>query len=215
MYVPAHFRVDDRATLRAFMRAHAFATLVTVVDGAPFATHVPLLVDGEGDAIVLRGHVARANPQWRTLEEQEALAVFSGPHAYISPSWYAAAQSVPTWNYTAVHALGRGRLVTERAGVLDVLRRLTDTEESRFAEPWSMERLSEDYVEGMMRAIVAFEIPVARLEGKYKLSQNRGDADRNGVAGALAASDDPATRGVAALMDAPAGAPGAAGSRRR
>jgi transcriptional regulator len=204
VYVPAHFRIDDSLVLRAFMRAHAFATLVTVVDGAPFATHLPLLVDGEGDAFVLRGHVARANPQWRTLEEQDALAIFSGPHAYVSPAWYTVEQSVPTWNYTTVHALGRGRLLTERADVMDVLRRLTDTEEGRFARPWSMDRLTDDYVESMRRAIVAFEIPVTRLEGKYKLSQNRGGADRDSVADALATSDDPAARGVAALMGAPA-----------
>jgi transcriptional regulator len=202
VYVPAHFRIDDRAELRAFMRAHAFATLVTVVDGAPFATHIPLLIGGEDDALVLRGHVARANPQWRTLEEQDALAIFSGPHAYVSPSWYTAAQSVPTCNYTAVHALGRGRLLSERAEVMDVLRRLTDAEEARFARPWSMERLSDDYLEGMRRAIVAFEIPVTRLEGKYKLSQNRSAADRAGVADALGASADPAAREVAELMRA-------------
>ncbi len=202
MYVPAHFRIDDRAELRAFMRAHAFATLVTVVDGAPFATHVPLLVDGEDGGLVLRGHVARANPQWRTLEEQDALAIFSGPHAYVSPSWYTVAQSVPTWNYTAVHALGRGRLLSERAEVMDVLRRLTDTEEARFAQAWSVDRLSEDYLEGMRRAIVAFEIPVTRLEGKYKLSQNRSAADQAGVAGALGASADPTAREVAELMRA-------------
>ncbi len=113
MYVPGHFRVDDPETLRAFMRAHAFATLVTVVDGAPFATHVPFLVDDakggeEAAGLVLRAHVARANPQWRTLEEQDALVIFSGPHAYVSPAWYGAAESVPTWNYTAVHAYGAG-----------------------------------------------------------------------------------------------------------
>ncbi|MEA2663629.1 MAG: transcriptional regulator [Candidatus Eremiobacteraeota bacterium] len=202
MYVPAHFRIDDRAALRAFMRAHAFATLVTVADGAPFATHLPLLVDGAGDELVLRGHVARANPQWRTLEEQDALAVFTGPHAYVSPSWYTVAQSVPTWNYTAVHASGRGRLLTERGAVMDVLCRLTDTEEARFAQPWSVDRLSEDYLDGMRRAIVAFEIPVARLDGKYKLSQNRSAADRTNVSDALGASADPSAREVAELMRA-------------
>ena len=202
MYLPAHFRVDDGATLRAFMRAHAFATLVTVVDGAPFATHLPLLVDGDGDELVLRGHVARANPQWRTLAEQDALAIFSGPHAYVSPAWYTVAQSVPTWNYTAVHASGRGRLLTERDDVMDVLRRLTDGEEANFAQPWSMDRLSEESVDGMRRAIVAFAIPVARLDGKYKLSQNRSAADRTGVADALLTSRDAGASEVAELIRA-------------
>ncbi len=208
MYVPAHFRIDDVATLRAFMRAHAFAALVTVVNGAPFATHLPLLIDGEGDELVLRGHVARANPQWRTLEDQDALAIFSGPHAYVSPSWYTVAESVPTWNYATVHAIGRGRLLTERTGVMDVLRRLTDGEEARFEQPWSIDRLTEDYVDGMRRAIVAFEIPVTRLEGKYKLSQNRIPADRTGVAEALTASGDPTARDVALLMRVQRGSSG-------
>jgi transcriptional regulator len=209
VYVPAHFRIDDDATLHAFMRAHAFATLVTLVDGAPFATHLPLLVDadGDGDELILRGHIARANPQWETLEDQDALAIFSGPHAYVSPTWYTSAQNVPTWNYTAVHALGRGRVLTERADVMDVLRRLTDREEARFTQPWSIERLPEDYVESLRRAIVAFEIPVTRLEGKYKLSQNRSAADQTGVADTLGASIDPTAREVAALMR-----PGTAGS---
>lgn len=200
MYVPASFRIADAGTLRAFMKAHAFATLVTMVDGAPFATHLPILVDGEGDEVVLRGHVARANPQWRTLEEQDAMVIFTGPHGYVSPAWYATVPSVPTWNYTAVHAYGRARILTERDDVWDTLRRLTDAEEARFAQPWSIDRLSEEYVDGMRAAIVAFAIPVARLDGAYKMSQNRTAADRGGVAAALAASPDPTARDLAALM---------------
>jgi transcriptional regulator len=205
VYVPAHFRLDDPAVLRAFMRAHAFATLVTVVDGAPFATHLPVLVDDDergeaGTGLVLRAHVARANPQWQTLEEQDALVMFTGPHAYVSPSWYTVVPSVPTWNYTAAHAYGRGRILTERDDVLDLLRRLTDKEEAGFARPWSVDRLSDEYVDTMMRAIVAFAIPVARIEGKYKLSQNRSADDRAGVTEALARSSDGTARDVATLM---------------
>ncbi len=206
MYVPGHFRLDDPAALRAFMRAHAFATLVTLVDGAPFATHLPVLVDdapGEGGPeLVLRAHVARANPQWRALAEQDALVIFSGPHAYVSPAWYTVAESVPTWNYTAVHAYGRGCILAEPDAVRDVLRRLTDANEAGFAQPWRMEDLPGDYVEGMMRGIVAFAIPVTRLEGKAKLSQNRSAEDRTGVVAALAASGDPSARAVAGLMRA-------------
>lgn len=200
MYVPPHFRIDDPAMLASFMRRNAFATLVTVQDGAPFATHLPLLVDGEGESLRLTGHMARANPQWRDFADRDVLAIFAGPHAYVSPSWYANPKSVPTWNYATVHVYGPARTIDDRAGVYDVLHRLTHREEHGMAAPWRIESLPDDYVANMMQGIVAFEIVPSRVEGKYKLSQNRPREDRETVTRELASSASETARGTAELM---------------
>jgi transcriptional regulator len=207
VYVPKHFEVTDTAWCHALMRAQSFALMVTADDaGAPFATHLPLLVDvRRGPLGTLRGHVARANPHWRYLAAgRPTLVVFSGAHAYVSPSWYATHPAVPTWNYVAVHASGTGLLVEDAEAVRALLADLVQVYESPGPEAWSFEGLAADYVAGMQKGIVAFEIPIGRLEGKAKLSQNRDAVDRGRTREALAASDDPVARAVAALM---AGAP--------
>lgn len=207
MYVPKHFEVTDVAWCQALMRAQSFALMITADDtGAPFATHLPILVDERrGPLGTLRGHVARANPHWRYLAAgRPTLVVFSGAHAYVSPSWYATHPAVPTWNYVAVHASGTGALVEDAEQVRTLLADLVHVYESPGPEAWSFEALPADYVAGMQRGIVAFEIPIARLEGKAKLSQNRDAVDQGRTREALAASDDPVARAVAALM---AGAP--------
>lgn len=207
MYVPKHFEVTDTAWCHALMRAQSFALMITADDtGAPFATHLPILVDERrGPLGTLRGHVARANPHWRHLAAgRPTLVVFSGAHAYVSPSWYATHPAVPTWNYVAVHASGTGALVEDAEQVRALLADLVHVYESPGPEAWSFEALPADYVAGMQRGIVAFEIPIARLEGKAKLSQNRDAVDRGRTREALAASADPVARTVAALM---AGAP--------
>ena len=207
MYVPKHFQVSDTAWCHALMRAQSFAVMVTADDaGAPFATHLPILLDDtRGELGTLRGHVARANPHWRYLAAgRPTLVVFSGAHAYVSPSWYATHPAVPTWNYVAVHAGGTGRLVEDPEAVRALLADLVHAYETPGPEAWSFEGLAADYVAGMQRGIVAFEIPIARLEGKAKLSQNRDAVDQGRTREALAASDDPVARAVAALM---AGAP--------
>ncbi len=203
MYVPKHFAITDTAWCHALMRANAFAVMVTADDaGAPFATHLPLLVDEtRGSVGTLRGHVARANPHWRYLAAgRPTLVVFSGAHAYVSPSWYATHPSVPTWNYVTVHATGIGGLVEDAERVRALLADLARVYEGPPPAPWSFESLSEDYLAGMQRGIVAFEIPIDRLEGKAKLSQNRDAVDRARTREALAAADDPLARAVAALM---------------
>ena len=203
MYVPKHFEVTDTAWCHALMRAQSFATMITADDaGAPFATHLPILVDERrGPLGTLRGHVARANPHWRHLAAgRPTLVVFSGAHAYVSPSWYATHPAVPTWNYVAVHASGTGALVEDAEQVRTLLADLVHVYEAPGPEAWSFEALPADYVAGMQRGIVAFEIPIARLEGKAKLSQNRDAVDRGRTREALAASDDPVARAVAALM---------------
>jgi transcriptional regulator len=207
VYVPKHFQVSDPAWCHALMRAQSFVVMITADDaGAPFATHLPMLVDpARGPLGTLRGHVARANPHWRYLAAgRPTLTVFSGAHAYVSPAWYATHPSVPTWNYVAVHATGTGALVEDPARVTALLADLVRTYEGGGATAWSLEGLPEDYVAGMQRGIVAFEIPIERLEGKAKLSQNRDAVDQARTREALAASDDPLARAVAALM---AGAP--------
>jgi len=173
LYVPPHFRVEESARLVEFMRAHAFATLVSTGEPGLHVSHVPLLVDLEGDAIRLRGHVARGNPQWEALEAaRDVTAIFHGPHAYVSPTWYASHPSVPTWNYAVVHAHGKARL-TEEAQLHEIVTELSGTYEAGNAPPWRLSEQPAAYVSSMLAMIVGFEIEVARIEGKFKLSQNR------------------------------------------
>ena len=200
MYTPKHFAVEDRVQQLQFMRAYGFATLVSQGGPGSTATHLPLVVDERNDGnVFLLGHVARANPHWKDLESGiEALAIFHGPHAYISPAWYEMHPSVPTWNYAVVHAYGKARLL-DAAATRRLLKTLSDQYESGRENPWRMEDLSGDYVERMAAAIVGFEIAIDRIEGKFKLSQNRPAADRAGVVNALLRGG-PADQQVAHLM---------------
>jgi transcriptional regulator len=206
MYIPKQFEAPDVAWCQDLIRREPFAILVGVdPGGAPFATHLPVLLDEaprpHGTPL---GHVARPNPQWRLFApDRPVLVVFPGPHAYVSPSWYAQHPSVPTWNYVAVHAYGVPRLVEEPPRVRALLDRLVRTFEDGRPTPWRMDGLQESYVDGMMRGIVAFEIPIDRLEGKAKLSQNRPAGDQARVRTALAGAEDPLARAVAELMGQP------------
>lgn len=234
MYIPNHFREDDRDKLLDFMRENSFAILVThpltlrqVPDpqgsgaGAPFATHLPLVIDADEDKVVIKGHLAKANPQWQQFAMREdsltqphssslrsedapptgegsapeALVIFHGPHAYISPANYESRQSVPTWNYIAVHAYGVPRIVDTKEAMLDAM---IAQYEPAHLQQWHEQ--SEKYKAGMLAGIVAFEIDVTRLEGKYKLSQNRPEADRRRVAESLGQSSDSTISGIAAHM---------------
>lgn len=203
MYVPNHFAETDVARLRALMREHAFATVFAMLDGAPFATHVPLLLDAErGPLGTLVGHVARANPHARAFDgATPLLAIFHGPHAYVSPRWYQTAPAVPTWNYVAVHATGRARVLDDAAQVRALLARTAALYEAGADAPWTTEAASE-HVEKRLRGIVAFEMPIETLEGKRKLSQNTTPADRAGVIAALRAQGDAASLSVAREMEA-------------
>jgi transcriptional regulator len=200
MYNPKSFQQTDLPTLHAFMQAHNFAALVSHTQAGLVATHLPLMIDtARGDYGTLIGHMARANAQWKQMTQQEVLVMFSGPHTYISPSWYEAHPSVPTWNYTAVHAYGTPHIVEDPAVVEAMLEQLVDHHEAGFPQPWGMD-LPEDYMSKMLQSLVAFEIPIARLEGKFKLSQNRSETDQARVAEALAESSYPPDQAVAALM---------------
>lgn len=206
MYVPRAFDAPDRAWCHALIRAESFGTLISVDGaGAPFATHLPFLLDPDrGPHGTLLGHVARPNPQWRGFAPgRPVLAIFQGPHAYVSPSWYGVHPSVPTWNYVAVHAYGVAVILEDAAPVRALLARLVEIHEADRPAPWSLAALPEDYLARMLGGIVAFEIPIERLEGKAKLSQNRAAEDQARVRATLAASDDPLARAVARLMAAP------------
>ena len=199
MYIPAAFVEDDPATLREFIRRHGFATLITQGRAGLVAGHFPLLLDAEtGPSGHLLGHMARANPQWRDVEG-EALAIFHGPHAYISPAWYEAEGTVPTWNYVAVHAYGAFRVVEDRDELLDTLRRTVRVYEGSRPAPWIFDE-SAGHVAGMLKAIVGFRIEVTRLEGKWKLNQNHPEDRRRRVVQALEDQADDDSRAIAALM---------------
>jgi transcriptional regulator len=203
MYVPKHFAETDVAKLHALMRAHAFAMLVSWQDGAPFATHVPLLLDAErGPFGTLVGHMARANPHWQAFDARApALAIFQGPHAYVSPRWFTSAPNVPSWNYEVVHATGAPRVLEDPAAVRALLERSAALFEAGAKEPWSLASVTEKYVAGLQRGIVAFEVPIERLEGKRKLSQNKPAADRAGVAAGLRAEGSAQEIAIAAAME--------------
>jgi len=177
MYVPAHFAVEDRSELIAFIRRHPFAIVTTSQDGHITATHAPLIIRENGEQLWLTGHFARANQQWKALEQgAEALVIFSGPHAYVSPALYESKLAVPTWNYAAVHAYGHASIVDSDDAVL----RLVDEIDAKYRGQW--DSLPEDFRHSMLRGLVAFEIQVVSLEGKYKLSQNRPVVDQARVA---------------------------------
>ena len=202
MYRPRHFDIDDAAVLHRFMREKSFVLLVTAPEGVPTASHIPLFLDTDGDGPDrLLGHVAKANTQWRDFDgETEAMAMFWGPHAYVSPHWYESEKMVPTWNYLTVHAYGKPKVLSEPKDARDVLARLIDVYESDTTGNWSMDRLPETYVEKQLNGIVAFEMPVDRLQGTFKLSQNRSAVDREGAIKGLRGTGDPESLEVARLM---------------
>jgi transcriptional regulator len=201
MYSPAHFQIADLATLKAFMRRHSFATVVTHDGSAPFATHMPVLHHAEGGTHgTLITHMARANPQWQHFADgREVMVIFHGPHAYISPNWYETRPMVPTWNYATVHAYGVPRVIEDKAALRTMLRELVDTFEADQQQPYG-ELLSDDYIDQLSPGIVGLEIPITRLEAKFKLSQNRTPADQAGVIAALENSADQTERELAEMM---------------
>lgn len=201
MYIPPAFRVENPARLAAFLRQHSFATFITNDGAAPFASHLPMLFRPDlGEHGTLIAHLARANPQWQHFGEgREALAIFHGPHGYISPSWYETAPAVPTWNYAAVHAYGVPTIFEDRDRIVSLLRETIALYESGFEQPWIGD-LPAEYLDKMIRGIVAFEMPVTRLEGKFKLGQNRSPADLQGVYQALSTSAHADDHALAQLM---------------
>ena len=199
MYIPEHFRVRDHADAIAFMQANPFVILVSTAEGAPFASHVPVKIRETGEQLIIRGHFAKANPHWRHLEQQsQCLTIFHGPHSYISPSLYANRESVPTWNYGAVHVYGNSRLFTSPDDLQGMLHELMGLFEPAYAEQWAS--LDESYRQKMLSHIVGFEITATRIEAKFKLSQNRTREEQANVIASLAKAEDTMVSGMSRMM---------------
>lgn len=204
MYVPPLFAVRDDQEIADFCRAHPFATLVTSSDDGLFATHLPVIPATDGTAF--HGHIARANPHWeKATDGAPAILIFQGPQAYVTPSWYETkrqtAKVVPTWNYAAVHAHGHVFWPQHAEFLRQNLNDLTDTHEARFAHPWAMTDAPETFLALQMKAIVGFRFVVSRVDAKRKMSQNRPEADINGVIAGLRQSEDAMDRTVSQWVD--------------
>jgi transcriptional regulator len=202
LYLPSSFQELDQKILIALIERFPFATVVTASAREPVISHLPLLVRHDGSRLVLVGHFAAANAHWKSFEEGDTTAVFHGPHGYISPTWYQSGPAVPTWNYAVVHATGTGRLRQDDEFKRGVLRELTIRHESDRDGAWDPAQLPENLHHNLLGAIVAFELPVDRLEGKLKLGQNRAAADRLGAAARLELEGGGMGRELAAMMRA-------------
>ncbi|WP_296740726.1 FMN-binding negative transcriptional regulator [Mesorhizobium sp.] len=205
MYIPPAFRDDDKESIIATIRAARLATLVTATADGLLATPLPLLFDeSDGEHGVIYGHVAKANPQWRTPALGDGLAMFMGPDAYVTPSWYETKREsgkvVPTWNYVAVHAYGPVEFFEDADRLLEVVTRLTNRHEGERALPWAVSDAPPDFIQAQLRGIVGLRMPITRLEGKRKMSQNRNAADRTGVVAGLSESERASDREVAPLI---------------
>lgn len=196
MYQPNHFRVEDLERAKSLIEAHPFATLIS----PDCVSHIPLIIDETKDVLTLQGHVARKNPHWQSLERDgRVLALFHGPHAYITPRWYAE-HDVPTWNYAVVHATCSVRLINTRAPLTALVAKLAAHFERGAAEPWAFSLPEDLRGDALAQAIVGFELKVEMLGAKFKLSQNRSQIDQAGVKRGLAQRTDDDSRGVLRLM---------------
>jgi transcriptional regulator len=199
MYIPSHFAQTDPATLHAFIREHSFALLCsTDAEGIPFASHLPLLHDAAAGTLI--GHMARANPQWQHADGNTVLAIFSGPHVYVSPSWYDAEQVVPTWNYTAVHITGVFHAIHDHDTLLHIVQDSIDRYEGDGLQAWRLDA-PQEYIDRMLKGIVGFRIDITNIEGKWKLSQNQPPERRAKVRQALRREGGVDAEAIAELME--------------
>lgn len=197
MYIPSSFKVTDEDLLYEFMEKYSFAILFSLVNHMPMATHLPLLVDRNNSCIY--GHMAKANPQWREINE-DVLVVFNGPHTYISPSWYETNQAVPTWNYTTVHVTGKFSVIDNQDELHHILEKTTSTYESEMEHPWKIDSLDSKFLDKLTDAIVGFKIDISNIEGQWKLSQNHSIKRRQRVISALEKCSDDHSKQIAKLM---------------
>jgi transcriptional regulator len=199
MYIPPHFSFTAYAETVAFMQRYNFAAIVSQVNDEPFATHLPFVVEQNSEGHVkLLAHFAKKNPQWESLEGQTALVIFAEPHAYISPGLYEKQLNVPTWNYVAAHAYGQARLIHDEAETFQLLEKQMKAFEREYVAQWS--ELPQDYKNAMAKGIVAFEIPVTKLEAKRKLSQNKTERERQNVMQHLLQNEDGSARAIGEMM---------------
>ena len=200
MYVPSHFHEPDVKTLHDFIQRYSFGLLISQVDGLPFATHLPFLLECEsGENGTLVGHTARANPQCAAAKDQTVLAIFSGPHSYISPTWYESDNVVPTWNYVAVHAIGKLEIVDDPSDVSKIVRTMTDFYERTMPKPWTFDETTT-FSERLLTQIIGFRIVIEKLEGKWKLSQNHPVERQEKVVAALRNQGDENSQAISAMM---------------
>lgn len=199
MYIPKHFSEEDISQVLSFMKEFSFATIVSMQDSMPVATHLPFVIEEREDKIILVAHFARANDQWKALEQQTALIIFAEPHAYISPTHYETELNVPTWNYVAVHAYGKVEIIADKQKTIEVLEKTIRNYEAGYEQQWN--QLPEKYRDGMVKGIVAFEVTVTDLQAKYKLSQNRTEIERKSIIESLKNSKSAVEHKVGELME--------------
>jgi transcriptional regulator len=205
MYIPSANQEDRVSVLHKLMEDQPFASLITMGSSGMFASHIPMVLEQGGSFGCLKGHISRANRQWRDYTPSvEALAIFAGPQHYITPSWYPEKQEtgrvVPTWNYVVVHAYGHLKVIEDSEWLMTHLQKLTTTHEAEFMVPWKISDAPSDYIASQLKGIMGLEMSINRLEGKWKVSQNRSERDRNGVAAGLAELNTTESRAMKALV---------------
>lgn len=198
MYIPAVNLMSDKTAIVEFMKRFSFATIITAKENLPIATHLPFLVTIKDDQIVLTSHFAKANGQWKDIQYNKILVIFSEPHAYISPDHYDEKLNVPTWNYISVHAYGKGSLITEEESLFELLESTIDNYEPAYQQQWNS--FSQDYKVKMSKGIVGFQIVVTELQAKKKLSQNRTDTEKQKIINSLSESTDTNEQLIALYM---------------
>ncbi len=199
MYIPSYYKLEDKDEVVSFIRKYNFAPIVTSNNGHPQATHIPFHISEKDGVISFTAHMARANKHWQDFDEQEVLIIFSGPHAYISPSFYEKEQNVPTWNYLAVHVYGKAHVVKDEARGYEILNELTQQSEPEYLKQW--ERLDNKYREGLFKGIVAFEVEVKEIQAKHKMSQNKTANERRNIIEGLSREEDTAIKETARYME--------------
>lgn len=199
MYIPKHFLQEDKKQIIGFMKQYSFATIISLQDNIPVASHLPFVIDEKEEDILLISHFARANEQWKELELQTALVIFAEPHAYISPKHYDTELNVPTWNYVSVHAYGKAAVISDDEKVMGILEKTIQYYDTSYQQQWN--RLPEKFKAGMLKGIVAFELTVTDLQAKYKLSQNRTGNERKSVSESLKQSNKSSEQKLAELME--------------
>ena len=201
MYVPRHYAVTDRQQLHDFIKGNGFGIMFSGNGPEPVASHLPFILDeSAGEQGTLLSHMAGANRQWRHADGQQVLTVFQGPHTYVSPTWYQDPETVPTWNYVAVHVYGILKVVQDQERIQNILARITDYYEASLPQPWQAEFTSE-YAQQMVKRIVAFEIEIDKMQGKWKLNQNHPEERRRRVVDVLKTMPDDNSQGIVTLME--------------
>jgi transcriptional regulator len=201
VYIPKAFEVSDKIKLYDFIKSNSFGILFSQEEYGPFATHLPFLIDdNKSETDVLLGHIAKPNPHWKNLNNKEVLVVFSGPHAYISPTWYNEDNTVPTWNYVAVHVYGTVRIIDEKEEMIELMEKTVNFYEASMPNPWNAQ-FDNKFIDGLMNGIVGFEISINKIEGKWKLNQNHSIERQQNLVNGLRTSNKYNSEEIASIME--------------